>query len=138
MNDITIRPARPEEIPPALDLARRVFQEFIRPEGCNRVGAYQPERETMFVAMAGERMVGMASQADGCHIRKLYVEGVYHRKGIATGLLDAIIQSMPAARVTVNASAYALPFYLKYGFTQAGEELRHDGFSTIPMAYERT
>ena len=133
---ITIRPARPEEIPPALDLARRVFQEFIRPSG-NATGNYDAERETMLVALAGERIVGMASQADGCHIRKVYVEGAWHRQGIATKLMDAMIESMPAQRITVNSSQYALPFYLRYGFKPAGDEQQHDGFSTTPMAYDR-
>ena len=131
-----IRPARPEEIAPALDLAQRVCQEYIRP-GPNTAGAYQPERETIFVAVAREKLVGMASQIDGCHIRKLYVDGTYHRRGIATGLMDAILRSMNANRITLNSSAYALPFYLQYGFTQAGEAQDHGaGFITTLMAYE--
>jgi len=137
MNGVTIRPALPEEISPALELAQRICQEYIRP-GPNTAGAYQPERETMFIALVGERIVGMASQADGRHIRKLYVDGAWHRRGIATGLLDAILQTMESTRVTVNASAYAMPFYLRYGFTQAGEAQDHGaGFITTPMAYDK-
>jgi len=136
MNDIIIRPARPEEIAPALELAHRICQEFVRP-GVNTAGKYDVERETTFVAVAGERIVGMVSQCDGCHIRKLYVDGEFHRRGIATGLLDAAIQSMDAWRVTLNSSAYALPFYLQYGFMQADEEQNHGGLIFTPMAYER-
>ena len=138
MTNITIRPARPEEIALALELAQRICREYIQP-GPNTAGAYQPERESMFVAVAGERIIGMASQADGCHIRKLYVEGAWHRQGIATKLLDAIIESMSAARITLNSSRYALPFYLKYGFVPTGEEQVHaSGFAHTPMALERT
>ena len=133
---VAIRPARPEEIPIGLDLARRVFQEFIHP-GENTAAKYDTEHETMFVALAGERVVGMTSQRGGCHIRKLYVDGAWHRRGIATKLLDAIIASMGADRVTVNSSPYAMPFYLNYGFVPAGEEIKADGFVFTPMAYEK-
>jgi len=137
MNDITIRPALPEEIPPALELAQRICREFIRP-GPNTAGKYDAKREKLFVAVDGERIVGMASQADGCHIRKLYVDGEYHRRGIATELMDAVMQTIESTRVTVNASAYAMPFYLRYGFTQADEAQDHGaGFITMLMAYER-
>ena len=134
---VVIRPAQPEEIPPALDLAKRIFQEFIHP-GENTAANYDTEHETMFVAAAGTRVVGMASQRDGCHIRKLYVEGAWHRQGIATRLLGAIIQSMGAERVTVNSSPYAMPFYLNYGFMPTGEEIQADGFVFTPMTYECT
>jgi len=122
---------------PALELAQRIFAEFIRP-GENTAAKYDKEHETMFVAVAGERIIGMTSQIDGCHIRKLYVEGAYHRKGIATRLMDAIISSMGAGRVTVNSSPYAMSFYLQYGFEPAGEEIKANGFVFTPMAYERT
>ena len=131
---VAIRPARPEEIPTALGLAQRIFQEFIRP-GANTAANYDAEHETMFVAVAGERIVGMVSQRGGCHIRKLYVDGAWHRKGIAIKLLDAIIASMPSSRVTVNSSRYALPFYLRYGFQQTGEEQDHGEVIFTPMAY---
>ena len=132
-----IRPARPEEIAPALDLAQRIFQEFIRP-GENTAASYDAAHERMFVAVAGGRIVGMASQRGGCHIRKLYVDGAYHRRGIATGLLDAILQTMESTRVTVNASAYAMRFYLRYGFTQAGKAQDHGaGFITTLMAFDK-
>jgi len=135
MSDIVIRPAWPEEIAPALDLAQRIFAEFIRP-GENTAAKYDTEHETMFVAVAGERIVGMASQIDGCHVRKLYVDGAYHRRGIATKLMDAIISSMSAPRITVNSSPYAMPFYLQYGFVPAGEEIKANGFVFTPMEYE--
>jgi len=137
MNNIAIRPALPEEIPAALDLAQRVFREFIRP-GENTATHYDNEHETMLVALAGERIVAMASQRGGCHVRKLYVDGAWHRAGIATRLMDAIIESMGADRITVNSSPYAMPFYANYGFVPAGEEIQANGFVFTPMVYERT
>ena len=137
MYNIVIRPARPGEIAPALELAQRICSEFIRP-GENTAGKYDAERETMVVALAGKKLIGMASQADGCHIRKLYVEGAWHRRGIATRLLDAIIQIMDAERITINSSRYALPFYLQYGFKPTDTEQKHSsGFVHTPMAYDK-
>jgi len=133
---VTVRPARPEEIAPALDLAQRVCREFVIP-GPNTAANYDTVHETMFIAVAGARVVGMASQRGGCHIRKLYVDGAWHRQGIAARLLDAIIQSMGADRITVNSSPYALPFYLKYGFVPTGEEIQANGFVFTPMAYDK-
>jgi len=150
MNDITIRPARPEDVLPAIDFAQKIFEEYVLPDfeppasermrihmdNEEQIQAYQEGRWAMFVAVAGERVVGMACERDGCHIRKLYVDGEYHRMGIATKLLDAIIQSMSAGRITINSSRYALRFYTNYGFKPTDTEQNADGFVFTPMAYE--
>ena len=91
----------------------------------------------MFVAVAGERIVGMACERDGCHIRKLYVDGAWHRRGVATRLMDAMMQGMDAPKITLNSSRYALPFYLKYGFQPTDTEQNKNGFVSTPMAYDR-
>jgi ribosomal protein S18 acetylase RimI-like enzyme len=88
------------------------------------------------VAIAGERIVGMVCERDGCHIRKLYVDGAWHRRGIATKLMDAMMQGMDTPKITLNSSRYALPFYEKYGFTPTDEEQNKDGFVFTPMVYE--
>ncbi|MCL1951764.1 MAG: GNAT family N-acetyltransferase [Oscillospiraceae bacterium] len=148
---VVIRQARPEEIAPALDFAQKIFEEYVLPDfdppASERIGlhrdteeqmrAYQEGRWAMLVALAGERIVGMACERDGSHIRKLYVDGAWHRRGIATKLLDAIIQSMDAPKITLNSSRYALRFYEKYGFKPTDTEQNIDGFVFTPMAYER-
>jgi len=149
MNGITIRPARPEDVRPALELAQQIFEQYVLPDftppTSERLGLHRDSeeqilgflegRQRMFVALAGERIVGMACERDGCHIRKLYVEGGYHRKGIATGLLDALIQSMSAQCITINSSRFALGFYTKYGFVPTDTEQNKNGFIFTPMAY---
>ena len=148
---VAIRPALPGDVRPALDFAQRIFEEYVLPgfgpPTIERVGlhgdteeqirAYQEGRWAMFVALAGERIVGMAYERDGCHIRKLYVDGAWHRRGIATGLMDAIVQSMGAGRVTLNSSRYALRFYENYGFTPTDTEQNKDGFVFTPMAFDK-
>ena len=147
-----IRPATPEDILPALDFAQGIFEQYVLPDfeppaserlrihmdTEEQIQAYQEGGWAMFVAMAGERIVGMACERDGCHIRKLYVDGAWHRRGIATALLDAIINSMAADRITINSSRYALQFYMKYGFVPTDTEQNKDGFVFTPMVYERT
>jgi len=148
---VAIRPARPEDVCSALDFAQNIFEEYVLPDfappASERLGlhkdteeqtrAYLEGRWAMFVAVAGERIVGMACERDGCHIRKLYVDGAWHRRGVATKLMDAILQSMNAPKITLNSSRCALPFYLNYGFKPTDTEQNENGFVFTPMAYER-
>jgi len=149
MNNIAIRPARPEDVRPAHDFAQMIFEEYVLPDfdppaserlrihmdSEEQMLAYREGRQAMFVALVGDRIVGMACERDGCHIRKLYVDGAYHRRGIATRLMDAIIHSMGAPRITINSSRFALRFYEKYGFKPTDAEQNKDGFVFTPMVF---
>ena len=152
MNDITVRPARPEDVRPALALALRVFIEFEAPvyapeavdnfkadciENESYIGNDISGRHAMFVAYDSSKLVGMVCEKDSNHISILMVDGAYHRQGIATALMDAIIGAMAPARITVNSSPYALPFYSGYGFAPTGAEQKLNGFLFTPMSYER-
>ncbi|MCL2299528.1 MAG: GNAT family N-acetyltransferase [Firmicutes bacterium] len=148
---VTIRPAWPGDVRPALDFAQRIFEAYVLPgfgpparerlglhrDSEEQIQAYLEGRWAMFVAVAGERVVGMVCERDGCHIRKLYVDGAWRRRGIATGLMDAIIRHMGARRITLNSSRYALGFYLKYGFRPTDAEQNQDGFIYTPMVYDK-
>ena len=151
MNHITIRPALPEDVRPAMDFAQEMFLHFVLPdfeppaserlrmhgESEENIRQYQQGTQKMFVALDGTRIVGMVCERDGCHIRKLYVDPAYHRRGIAAALMDAIFACMDSAVITVNSSRHGLPFYLKYGFVPTDTEQNKDGFIFTPMAYTK-
>ncbi|MGF1788077.1 GNAT family N-acetyltransferase [Photobacterium swingsii] len=73
-----------------------------------------------------QRVVGVVLLKPDNRLSCLFVDPAYHRQGIASSLLQsALIQRYkddPAAVIRLNASTYAEPFYLHYGFQQNGEK----------------
>ena len=150
--NILVCPAAPKDVRPALDFAQAIFVQYVLPDfdppTSERLGlhmdteeqmqAYQEGRWAMSIAWDGLCIVGMACERDGSHIRKLYVDGAYHRRGIAKALMDAILAEMPAQTITINSSRHGLPFYLNYGFAPTDVEQNSNGFIYTPMALCRT
>ena len=93
----------------------------------------------MYVACDGDKIVGVVGEKWGNgHINIVFVDGVYHRKGIATELMNLMVCDLKLRgfdKLTLYSSPYGLPFYLKYGFTQTSPEQHSDGFIIIPMEY---
>lgn len=86
-------------------------------------------------------LVGVCAMRGLDHIELLYVDGEYHRQGIATNLLKhALIDCKDLDedlhRVTVNATPYSRGFFLRQGFTAVAPEHKEDGLVLIPMALE--
>ncbi|MCL2495305.1 MAG: GNAT family N-acetyltransferase [Oscillospiraceae bacterium] len=149
MNDIAIRPARSEDVRPALALAIRVYMIYSAPLYAPEAVEYFPTKcrdeerilefmegkRLMFTAWDGERLVGMAAQR-GASVSHLYVDPAYHRRGIATKLMDALIAAMGVPVVTLGSSPHAVPFYLRYGFVPTDEEQHKFGAIWQPMAYD--
>ncbi|MBQ7492271.1 MAG: GNAT family N-acetyltransferase [Clostridia bacterium] len=89
---------------------------------------------------AGE-LVGVCAVRDLRRIELLYVDGDYHRQGVATNLLkhaliDCRTLDDTVTRVTVNATPYSRGFFLKQGFRTVAPEHTEDGLTLIPMALE--
>lgn len=151
-----IRLATLDDIRRALDLALRVFMEFEAPDyppGAEenwraQIGAkavdpdmYLSGRRLLFVALDGDRVVGMAESRETGHIAMLFVDGAYHRRGVATALTNEMVDALKTRgfnEVTVNASPYGLPFYRHFGFRPTGPEQQKDSFIFTPMVYEQT
>ena len=92
-------------------------------------------------AFYDEYLLGFCAMRDLSHIELLYVDGEYHRQGIATNLLkhafiDCKDLDETLHRVTVNATPYSRGFFLKQGFTATAAERKVDGLTLIPMALE--
>jgi ribosomal protein S18 acetylase RimI-like enzyme len=125
----------------ALELAMGVFTEFEMPDYEDEAFAnfqLAMGSENMFVACDGETVVGMINERGGGHVSMLFVDKKYHRKGIATALLNAIIDDLKSRgifAVTLNSSPYGIPFYEKFGFKTTSEMQHKDGFLYLPMEY---
>jgi GNAT superfamily N-acetyltransferase len=131
-----------EEAKQALDLALRVFIEYEMPE-------YEPEAlenfksvlkiDNAFVASENGKIIGMINERGGGHVSMLFVDGDFHRNGIATALMNQMMQDLKSKnimRITVNSSPFGVPFYEHYGFTATDEMQRKDGFIYLPMSYD--
>ena len=151
MNEITIRPARPEDVRPAFGLAIRVFMIHSAPlykrkavrhfrKTCKdkeAIRSYETGKALMFVAWDGEKLVGMASASHRRtgQISRLYVEPDYHRRGIATALIDTLIAAMDTPKIMLGSSPHGVPFYLKYGFVPTDKAQHKHGAVWTPMEY---
>jgi GNAT superfamily N-acetyltransferase len=131
-----------EEAKQALDLALRMFTEYEMPE-------YEPEAlenfklalkiKNAFVATKNGKIIGMINERGDGHVSMLFVDGDYHRNGIATALMKHIaddLKSKDIKQITVNSSPFGIPFYENYGFTATDEMQRKDGFIYLPMRYD--
>ncbi|MCL2885081.1 MAG: GNAT family N-acetyltransferase [Oscillospiraceae bacterium] len=149
----TIHPAAPEDIRPALDLALRIFAKYEAPdypsgaieqfkadcvENEDYIDNYISGRHLMFVALDNQKIIGIVCERGDGHISMLFVDGAYHRRGIATALMRQMVCELKLRgfdKITVNSSPYGLPFYQYFGFTSTASEQRENSFIFIPMAY---
>lgn len=113
------------------------FENFITDPTLHRMfvmGAYQ-----MFVALDGEKIVGMVTLRNNAHISLLFVEETYHRRGIGRALIrylsEYLLSEVQADRVTVNSSPYGVGFYHKLGFRDLSPEEQRDGITYKPMEF---
>ncbi|MBR6114048.1 MAG: GNAT family N-acetyltransferase [Oscillospiraceae bacterium] len=142
---IELRPLEERETPAALRLAWKVFTEYESPD-------YPPEgteefRKTLtneaylaglryYGAFDGEKLAGLlAIRAAQRHICFLFVDGPYHRQGIATRLFALVRRDFAGQTITLNSSPYGLPFYLRIGFKPTDTEQTVNGIRFTPMEY---
>ena len=71
----------------------------------------------------------------GAHLYWMFVDGKYHRRGIARKLFDIMVENIKPHRMTVCASPYAVEVYRKLGFVDSGDEQNEQGLRVIPMVY---
>ena len=113
------------------------FENFITDSTLHRMfvmGTYQ-----LFIALDGNKVVGMITLRDMTHISLLFVDEEYHRRGIGRALINHLVgylmTEMGMYRVTVNASPYGVGFYHKMGFHDLGPEEIKDGIIYTPMEF---
>lgn len=151
MDEYIIRPAKEAEFDTAMELAFRVFlkfeaQEYGR-EGTDSFAEFltSPDLKKLFltrhylvyVALDGDKIIGVTSLRSGNHISLLFVDPKYHRRGIARRLILAEAQYLANHSeydyMTVNSSPYAEEFYHRLGFKDTGVRTNESGIIYTPM-----
>ena len=150
---ITYRKANPEDVFPALALALRVFIEFEAPvydqgavekfkadcvENREYIENYITGKHLMFIAVDNERIVGIVNERGNGRISMMFVDGKYHRQGIATALMERIVCELKMRgidKVNLHSSPYGVPFYKHFGFMTTDVEQKIDCFTVTPMEY---
>lgn len=148
-----IRRLRPEELDAALELAWDTFLRFeapdYGPEGATAFRrsiienaafhrALRSGENRMWGAFDGEKLVGLFAMRGPSHIALVFTHHAYHRKGIATALLNRLRADVRAenpnvTHLTLNSSPYGKPFYLRSGFRETDVEQTIDGIRFTPM-----
>lgn len=148
-----VRKAQPADWENAMELAFRTFLKYeakeYGPEGIRNFVEFVTDESLkkmflqgnylMFVAVEGEKIIGLISLRSGNHISLLFVDDKYHRRGVGTALVKYLQSYMlfytKQERLTVNAAPYGIPFYHRIGFKDTGLETKKDGIIYTPMEF---
>lgn len=146
-----IRALNKQELGEASQLVRRVFEGFESPQNpaqgldtFHRLTSPEVLGEQLhngqielWGAYCDQRLVGVLGARDTNHIKLLFVEAEYHRRGIARALFRHFRMRVPlsAGHITVNSSHYAVTAYRHLGFRPTGPEQLLDGIRFTPMQY---
>lgn len=91
-----------------------------------------------YLAEADNELMGLIAMRDFRHLYHLFVGAAYQGRGLARMLWDharnECIEAGNPGEFTVNSSAYALPIYLKWGFTEAGPAYEKSGIVSVPLS----
>ncbi len=133
------------DYPKALSLVWTVFLQYDAPDFSTQGvrafrssisdGAYINALDMWGAYVAGELVGVVALRKSSGHIALLFVDGTYHRQGIARALFETACRHSAAPRMTVNASPYGVKAYLKLGFMPVAAEQHADGIRYTPMVY---
>ena len=146
MEQFTFSELNPERLGETLALIYKVFLEYEAPDYSDE-GIQEFMRFTELSAikkMLAESVIRIwtceydgkiigALGARSDHINLLFVNGKYHRKGIARQLLNMMIEYFSPIAVTVNSSPYAVEAYRRLGFVDTDAEKIVNGLRFIPM-----
>lgn len=142
------------DIKEATTLIWKVFSEFEAPEYSEEgikefkdfiesdiiVKKVLDGNSKFYGAIEEGKIIGVAATRDINHIMFLFVDKNYHKKGIATKLLNKLIGELlkegNIKEVTVNSSPYGVGFYHKFGFKDLMEEQCLNGIRFTPMKME--
>lgn len=138
---IELRELAAQDIGAALELVWKVFCEFEAPEypqaGVDEFrGFLDSEQEIaklqFYAAFDSGKIIGVIAMRR-CHISLFFVDSAYHRQGIGKALFRYMISRLRPETVTVNSSPYAVPVYLRLGFTQTDTRQITNGIIYVPM-----
>lgn len=152
-----IRRVHSNEVEEALALAWEVFLEFkepdLKPEGAETfkrdvvqndefISKYQQGIYPLYAAFDKGKIISIIGmRSDKAHINFVFTKKEYHHKGIATAILQRVLEDLlknnpNLKEITLNSSPYAKPFYMHIGFeTLADEYQEKNGIRFMPMRY---
>lgn len=147
------RRVKPEEVKSALNLARKVFMEFMEPiyssgainkfildyiENKTYINNYVTGKHLMLVSFDKDRIIGLVAEQGNSNISMVFVDKAYHRQGVATYIMENMVVELKLKgfnKIMINSSPYALPFFHSFGFNSINTEQSMDGFIFTPMQY---
>ena len=138
-----LRVCKDAEIPKALQLVRKVFDEFEAPdysqEGTAEFYRFlentgEMKKLAFFGAFQQERLIGVLALRQQ-HIALFFVKKEYRHRGIGKALFCEMMRQTQYHPKTVNSSPYAVEIYRRFGFSAVGPEQVENGIRYTPMAY---
>lgn len=151
---IKIKKARLKETDKCLELVNKTFDKFEAPlygeqgTACfkrftdyeNIYKLVKEKRMKIYKATLGKQLVGVMAVMNLSHVSLLFVDENFHRRGIATALLDVCVRECKRRAeyqkfLTLNAAPAAYKFYKSYGFEAKSSEQVNEGIIFTPMEY---
>jgi ribosomal protein S18 acetylase RimI-like enzyme len=141
MNDITLRPATPQDSALVYELKKRALGPcVIAAHGGWNEEEQQRMHERQFrpagsqIVMQDGRVVGMLSadeHADHIHLRQLFILPEAQNRGIGTRLLGLVLErartvALPVRLQVLKVNKRAQAFYVRHGFRVVGETETHE------------
>lgn len=140
------------QLPQALGLVRRVFDEFeaptYSPEGletfynCTSIETmrecWRKGRVIMWGAFEADRLCGVIALTDSSHVSLLFVDKTCQRQGVASKLFHLVLADCIRKKiklVTVNAAVHAVAIYQRLGFVATDAPREQNGIHFVPMQY---
>jgi len=148
-----IRKLMPEELGEALALVWDVFSQFdapdMEPQGImvfrdftqlHSIEKLVDSKVLTFTgAFVSNKLVGVLAMRGPTHISLLFVDPVYHRRGVARALFEQAKKETSGEvhrGITVNSSPYGVSFYRRLGFVKLEAEKEVNGMRITPMQFD--
>ncbi len=117
---------------------REEFRKYIDPDALRERVEHG---NFVILALAGDSLVGLVEVRSFNHIALLFVDEVWHRRGVARGLLDIAVERCKLNYsglkvVDVHSSPFAVPVYERLGFVKTADERVENGIRYTPMALQ--
>ncbi|WP_164969169.1 GNAT family N-acetyltransferase [Candidatus Marinarcus aquaticus] len=89
-----------------------------------------------YIYTVDKKTVGFLVIKEKSHLFHLFVDEMFHKKGIAKKLFECVKNNMDVTHMRVNASLYSVPVYKALGFKERGKEENYQGLEYQPMVYQ--
>ena len=113
-----------------------IFKDILDPKKhCEENLFNKIKREFTYVAKNENKIIGIIVSEKG-RIKKLFVDGDYHHKGIASHLLKMVEndhKKFNINEIKIRSSIYALPFYQKHGYKKTTGIRCFNGMKNFPL-----